>query len=257
MESSLKVLKSIGETICGALNEQECIELKDHASKIDSQSPEIGLDTFAKYSLGSLPNIENEMMDMFKRNLPAAKLDQINVVLWLLSTSFGTSILCGYGFKKFDSFYNLDKEDRELALSGWATSRLPQLRMLLKVMVANSVLQAYGDNISADPSTPSNPLWDAVRYPGGVPEKARPASDSFWKPSFLNETLFSNVSRVQVEYDVVVIGSGAGGGLVASELSQSGHSVLLLDKADYTHPSDYPLTEKSSFELFFVQLILF
>jgi choline dehydrogenase-like flavoprotein len=73
-------------------------------------------------------------------------------------------------------------------------------------------------------------------------------------PTFLNMkevALYQNSTDVSLSYDVVVVGSGPGGGVAAAELSQAGHRVLLLDKAAYTHPSDYPLTEKKSFQLLF------
>ena len=49
----------------------------------------------------------------------------------------------------------------------------------------------------------------------------------------------------------MVIGSGAGGGLVAAELAKEGYKVILIDKAVYTHPSELPLTEMTSFDLLY------
>ncbi|KAI8905322.1 hypothetical protein BC831DRAFT_542290, partial [Entophlyctis helioformis] len=54
-----------------------------------------------------------------------------------------------------------------------------------------------------------------------------------------------------LSYDVVVIGSGAGGGIVAAELSKAGHSVLLLDKARYTHTTDLPKSEAQAYKLLY------
>jgi hypothetical protein len=41
------------------------------------------------------------------------------------------------------------------------------------------------------------------------------------------------------------------GGLTAAILSRAGYRVLLIEKAKYTHPSDYPLTEFQSYNLLY------
>jgi choline dehydrogenase-like flavoprotein len=59
--------------------------------------------------------------------------------------------------------------------------------------------------------------------------------------------------RVNLECDVVIVGSGAGGGVVAAELAKSGLDVIVVDKAIYTHPSDYSLGELDSIQSLFEQ----
>ncbi len=45
--------------------------------------------------------------------------------------------------------------------------------------------------------------------------------------------------RLSMQVDVVVVGSGAGGAVVASELSRAGHSVLVLEEGDWVKPAEY------------------
>jgi choline dehydrogenase-like flavoprotein len=40
-------------------------------------------------------------------------------------------------------------------------------------------------------------------------------------------------------YDVIVVGSGAGGGVVAGELAQRGRGVLLIEAGPYKTAADY------------------
>src|SRR5215467_11999607 len=52
--------------------------------------------------------------------------------------------------------------------------------------------------------------------------------------------LASPPSNMKNKYDVVVIGSGYGGGIAASRLSRAGKSVCVLERGDEKQPGDYP-----------------
>jgi choline dehydrogenase-like flavoprotein len=45
-------------------------------------------------------------------------------------------------------------------------------------------------------------------------------------------------NEMELEYDVVVVGSGAGGGVCAATLSQQGFKVLVLEKAEFVPPDE-------------------
>ena len=44
----------------------------------------------------------------------------------------------------------------------------------------------------------------------------------------------------EIETDVVIVGSGVGGGVSAKNIAEAGHSVLVLDKAYYFRPDQLP-----------------
>src|SRR5262249_39381106 len=48
------------------------------------------------------------------------------------------------------------------------------------------------------------------------------------------------LSRMKSSYDVVVVGSGYGGGVAASRLARAGRSVCLLERGKERHPGEYP-----------------
>jgi choline dehydrogenase-like flavoprotein len=47
----------------------------------------------------------------------------------------------------------------------------------------------------------------------------------------------------QLECDVVIIGSGAGSGIVAVELAAAGHDVVVLERGPYLNESDFSQRE--------------
>jgi cholesterol oxidase len=48
------------------------------------------------------------------------------------------------------------------------------------------------------------------------------------------------LSRIEAEYDAVVVGSGYGGGISAARLAQAGKRVCLLERGKELHPGEYP-----------------
>src|SRR5512133_3285488 len=64
-----------------------------------------------------------------------------------------------------------------------------------------------------------NPNWEAIGYPG--PISAAPSAE---------QTLTA---------DAVVIGSGAGGGVIAAELQNAGTSVVVLEQGAYRNEQDF------------------
>ena len=46
-------------------------------------------------------------------------------------------------------------------------------------------------------------------------------------------------ARLSLDVDVVIVGSGAGGAVVASELSRAGRSVVVLEEGDWVRPEEY------------------
>jgi cholesterol oxidase len=54
------------------------------------------------------------------------------------------------------------------------------------------------------------------------------------------ERLSSPLEDLQEQYDVIVVGSGYGGGVAASRLARAGRSVCLLERGLERHPGEYP-----------------
>ena len=76
-----------------------------------------------------------------------------------------------------------------------------------------------------------NPNWSALQYPG--PVRAASPSDKRIKP------LEVDVDELTLTADVCIVGSGAGGGVIAGELSKRGLDVIVLEAGGYYSESDF------------------
>jgi choline dehydrogenase-like flavoprotein len=83
-----------------------------------------------------------------------------------------------------------------------------------------------------------NPNWEVLGYPG--PVSAAPTQDQ--APKTINVERITGAS-VTLETDVCVIGSGAGGGVIAAELQRSGRQTLVLEQGQYRNESDFKQLE--------------
>ncbi len=96
---------------------------------------------------------------------------------------------------------------------------------------------AYG---AADQSTGQNPAWKTLNYPG--PLSAPPVVPKTITP------VVPEGERLEIEADVVIVGSGAGGGVIAGELSHCGLRVVVVEAGQYRSESDFPMLEIPAFE---------
>jgi choline dehydrogenase-like flavoprotein len=83
-----------------------------------------------------------------------------------------------------------------------------------------------------------NPNWDAIGYPGPNSPPPPPVD----APKTLAVEEVSGPSAT-LSADVCVIGSGAGGGVIAAECATAGKSVLVLEMGAYRNESDFKQLE--------------
>src|SRR3954451_22013667 len=83
-----------------------------------------------------------------------------------------------------------------------------------------------------------NPNWEAIGYPG--PISAPPAPEE--APKTIRVADVSG-EEARLECDVCIVGSGAGGGVIAAAAAEAGKSVLVLEMGGYRNESDFKQLE--------------
>ena len=113
---------------------------------------------------------------------------------------------------------------RERYLRGWATSRLPPRRKAFQALKRLVTVAHY--------SAPN--VGRTIGYPG--PPGPPPATPKPIRPLPIS-------ADATLSCDVIVVGSGAGGAVVAAELAARGKDVIILEKGGYRNEADFTQRE--------------
>jgi choline dehydrogenase-like flavoprotein len=145
-----------------------------------------------------------------------------------LLTVFGSRAFGLFAVGRPKGFADLSPKQRERALQRMSTSRVPMLRQAFQAVKRPAAFLFY-----AAPTTGvSNPNWPALRYQPTLPPAARHAT-----PKPIGTQPISK--DVDLTADVVVVGSGAGGSIVAAELAAAGREVVVLEMGEYLNEADF------------------
>jgi choline dehydrogenase-like flavoprotein len=146
-----------------------------------------------------------------------------------LLTLFGSPIF-GLAFAgRPKGFARLSPQQRERALQRMSTSSIAMVRQAFQAVKRPAAFLFYA---APEAGGDTNPSWPAIRY---EPTRPSPAVRATPKP-IRTQSISQDVNLTA---DVVVIGSGAGGSVVAAELAAAGSDVVVLEMGEYLNEGDF------------------
>ena len=161
-----------------------------------------------------------------------AQLLQLRLVLRAFE-SRAANLVLGAGPR---AFRDRSPARRERYLLDWGRSRLPQRRTAYQVLARLLTFLAY-----AAAEGKSNARLEAIGYRPDQPPTTddrtgivpvEPPTGEAW----------------QVDADVVIVGSGAGGSLIAHDLAKAGRSVVVVEAGPFVDEGSMPRHERDAFE---------
>ena len=180
--------------------------------------------------------------DALDRAVDPAQLRQLRLVLRLLELPI-TNLATGAGFV---AFRDMPPVARERTLLRWSASPLVLRRSGVNAFRKLLTFIAY-----ADPGPPDapNPLPRAIGYVTDDPPVSKERAPI--RPLVVDRAPSARLSGadepIELEADVVVVGSGAGGGAVAAELARAGRSVLIVEAGPFVDEATMPRDELDAY----------
>ncbi|KAF7731947.1 hypothetical protein EC973_007778 [Apophysomyces ossiformis] len=226
-----ETLHAIADTCIASLSRQEEDMLVRRLSGTGHSREEI--QAFSQLSVSSLQAHQDIMHFIDTYIAPDKQADFIRI-LGYLSTRVGTFMLT----RHWCEFRLLTRSQREQAMLDWKNSKSPNLRLLYKMLSVLSVAPIY--------RVPDSPVHSYMRCPNQDPMRSAP---EYKANNASTRYLMMTTEDVMdgMRFDAIVVGSGAGGGVCAAELSKAGMKVLVIERGKYYHESEFDTRESIAY----------
>jgi len=188
------------------------------------------------YPKASSVGIDRDVVEAVAQ-LPAGQREEFATLLRAVESPLTNLLLTGRPVR----FTHLDRPAQEKYLQGWAASRLGAKRRGFQA----AKRLATGLYYSRPFRNNSHPLWERIHY-------APPASVSAIPETLAGLAPTVPESNSEFDADVCVIGSGAGGSVIASRAAEAGFRVVVLEAGEWFPDLAYPRIEKEAHDRLFL-----
>ncbi len=175
--------------------------------------------------------------EALERAADPSQVAQLRLVLRAMESRIANAAL-GAGATPFS---RMTREDRERYLLDWGRSRIAQRRTVFASLRKLLTFLAYADPGIDGP----NPRHVAIGYRPERPPVAAELTPIV--PLALPFDDGDPGEPMTLDADVVIVGSGAGGGVMAAELASEGRSVVVLEAGPYVDERSMPDNELDAF----------
>jgi choline dehydrogenase-like flavoprotein len=175
--------------------------------------------------------------EALERAADRSQIRQLRLVLRLIESPLVNLLL----IRRARSFRTMSPATRERYLLSWANSRVPLRRSAFHGFRKLLTFLAYADPGVERP----NARLTAMGYvPEDRPVAAKASQIRATRPSFESGPADE---PMEMQADAVVVGSGAGGGVVAAALARAGRSVIVLEAGPLVDEPSMPTDELDAY----------
>ncbi len=177
-------------------------------------------------------------IEALERAADPEQIHQFHRLLGLMESRVANLILG----RRPTRFTSMSQDARERYLLKWSTSPFQSRRTAFGTLRKVMTFLAYADP-GADAS--GNPRHAVIGYDPELPPLTSDRSPI--QPLALDFEMGAQDEPITLEADVVIVGSGAGGGVVAAALAEAGRSVVVLEAGPFVDESSMPRDELDAF----------
>ncbi|KAI8932956.1 hypothetical protein NX059_010425 [Plenodomus lindquistii] len=197
-------------------------------------NPEDAVKQYLEDYASKNPLFRQQLQRILSMYMPQSQRNQLSTILTVLNTRAGSLALTGY----FTPISAQPVHIRERIIQSWSKARLSPLRTLHRSLTILSK-QTW---VQITPTI--RRVIGVPRVPTGMrPGKGFDYEFIQFPPGNTPEVL---------ETDVVIVGSGCGGGVAAKNLSEAGYRVTVVEKAYHWTPDHFPMSEDNGYNHLFM-----
>ena len=206
------------------------------ASLVDTFVPGAAADAYGpEYPAASRAGIL-EAIDATLSRLPSGQQREFATLLRTIESPWMNLVLTGHAVR----FSRLPPERRAAYLLSWSRSRLAVKRKAFHAVKRLTAGLYFAGPIAGA----ANPLWARIHY-------APPPAPTSVPDPLADLAPVRPVGPVEESADVVVVGSGAGGSIIAERTASAGYRTVILESGGWFAAPTYPRIEREAHERLF------